>query len=335
PGGSLKKCDIVMKGGITSGIVYPGLICKLAKRYQFQSIGGTSAGAIAAALTAAAEYARRQGRDAFKDIGEVPGWLGAPSKFADGSNLLNLFQPQRELRVPFRLATAFLVQGRLRRAARCAEALWLEIVMGMIPAVIFFLLFPKPIYLSGRLLGFLLLLFLFLSGVALACAVGVLLRTRRLPSLHYGLCTGYAKEDKNRPLSLVAWLNERLNTMAGLPVGHPLTFGDLKDSGITLRMISTCLTFGRPYTMPFTSGEFFYSSAEMRRFFPEEVVSWMDEHSPAFSGHGEKIDLADLKLLPNEHDLPVIVATRLSLSFPFLFFAVPLYAVDWTPRRKS
>lgn len=53
PGGSLKKCDIVMKGGITSGIVYPGLICKLAERYQFKSIGGTSAGAIAAALTAA------------------------------------------------------------------------------------------------------------------------------------------------------------------------------------------------------------------------------------------------------------------------------------------
>jgi predicted acylesterase/phospholipase RssA len=41
------------KGGITSGIVYPGLICKLAASYQFQSIRGTSAGAIAAALTAA------------------------------------------------------------------------------------------------------------------------------------------------------------------------------------------------------------------------------------------------------------------------------------------
>ena len=55
----LKKCDIVMKGGITSGIVYPALVCKLAERYQFKSIGGTSAGAIAASLTAAAEYARR------------------------------------------------------------------------------------------------------------------------------------------------------------------------------------------------------------------------------------------------------------------------------------
>ena len=62
-----------MRDGITSGIVYPGLISKLAERYAFQSIGGTSAGAIAAALTAAAEYARRKGRDAFREVGEVPG----------------------------------------------------------------------------------------------------------------------------------------------------------------------------------------------------------------------------------------------------------------------
>src|SRR5262249_18196929 len=224
-----------------------GWISIVAKGNHVQSIWGKSAVSIAAALTAAAEYARRQGRDAFPDIAEVPGWLGAPSKFADGSNLLNLFLPQRELRAPFRLATAFLVQGWLRRAARCAEALWLEIVLGLIPAVILFLLVRAPSDWRGWALGIFLLLFLILSGVAFACAVGVLLRTRQLPSLHYGLCTGYAKEDKNRPQSLVAWLNERLNTMAGLPANHPLTFGDLKDAGIELRMISTCLTFGRPY----------------------------------------------------------------------------------------
>lgn len=335
PGGSLKKCDIVMKGGITSGIVYPGLICKLAERYQFKSIGGTSAGAIAAALTAAAEYARGNGRDGFRDVGEVPGWLGSPCKLASGSNLLNLFQPQRELRVPFRLATAFLLQGWLRRAVRCAQALWLEMFLGLIPAVIFFLLVPAPSNWNGRVLGILLELFLIIAGIVFACTLGMLVRIRRLPSHHYGLCTGYAKEKPSRPLSLVAWLNERLNSIAGLPADHPLTFGDLKASGITLRMISTSLTFGRPYTLPFTSGEFFYSPSELRHFFPDEVVAWMDAHSPAFSNHGEKIEAGNLKLLPKEDHLPVIVATRLSLSFPFLFCAVPLYAVDWTRRRRS
>jgi predicted acylesterase/phospholipase RssA len=48
-----RKCDIIMKGGITSGIVYPKAVCRLALEYRFRSIGGTSAGAIAAAATAA------------------------------------------------------------------------------------------------------------------------------------------------------------------------------------------------------------------------------------------------------------------------------------------
>ena len=51
-------CDIVMKGGITSGVVYPGVIDVLKDSYTFKSIGGTSAGAIAAATLAAAERAR-------------------------------------------------------------------------------------------------------------------------------------------------------------------------------------------------------------------------------------------------------------------------------------
>ena len=67
------ECDLVMKGGITSGIVYPPVVLKLAAKdpnplsdphrpegrsYRFRNIGGTSAGAIAAAVTAAAEYGR-------------------------------------------------------------------------------------------------------------------------------------------------------------------------------------------------------------------------------------------------------------------------------------
>lgn len=56
-----RLCDLVMKGGITSGVVYPSAVCELARLYSFKNIGGTSAGAIAAAAAAAAEYGRRQG----------------------------------------------------------------------------------------------------------------------------------------------------------------------------------------------------------------------------------------------------------------------------------
>jgi acetylglutamate kinase len=47
------NCDVLMKGGVTSGIVYPLALCRLAQQYVLRNIGGTSAGAIAAALGAA------------------------------------------------------------------------------------------------------------------------------------------------------------------------------------------------------------------------------------------------------------------------------------------
>ena len=52
------ECDMVMKGGITSGVVYPQAILRLARKYRFRALGGGSVGALVAALTAAAELAR-------------------------------------------------------------------------------------------------------------------------------------------------------------------------------------------------------------------------------------------------------------------------------------
>lgn len=39
------ECDLVMKGGITSGIVYPLAVVEISKAFRLRSIGGTSAGA--------------------------------------------------------------------------------------------------------------------------------------------------------------------------------------------------------------------------------------------------------------------------------------------------
>lgn len=55
------ECDLVMKGGVTSGVVYIPLVLRLKDRYRIRRIGGTSAGAIVAAYTAAAEFARESG----------------------------------------------------------------------------------------------------------------------------------------------------------------------------------------------------------------------------------------------------------------------------------
>jgi hypothetical protein len=50
--------DLTMEGGTTSGVVYPLAVCELATNFRFRNVGGASAGAIAAALTASAELGR-------------------------------------------------------------------------------------------------------------------------------------------------------------------------------------------------------------------------------------------------------------------------------------
>ena len=72
-----KYCDLVMKGGVTSGVVYPLAVFELASEYWFKNIGGTSAGAIAAGVTAAAECGRRRsGSNAgFERLAQLPSEL--------------------------------------------------------------------------------------------------------------------------------------------------------------------------------------------------------------------------------------------------------------------
>src|SRR5205823_13693886 len=85
---SVEYCDLVMKGGITSGVVYPLAITELSRKYLFKNIGGTSAGAVAAVITAAAEYARRGGNaTAYERLAALPKALGT------NNLLLNLFEP--------------------------------------------------------------------------------------------------------------------------------------------------------------------------------------------------------------------------------------------------
>jgi hypothetical protein len=96
----LPQCDVVMKGGITSGVVYPRLIARLARDYRFRSIGGTSAGAIAAAACAAAELGRQSGRvpDAFERLQKLPTELGHVAEGNRHSRLSRLFRPAEHLR---------------------------------------------------------------------------------------------------------------------------------------------------------------------------------------------------------------------------------------------
>lgn len=103
------ECDLVMRGGITSGIVYPRAIAKLAETYNFRSIGGTSAGAIAATATAAAQLGASLQHDPSVDpfqvrIKRLPIELG--EDVGGQTRLESLFQPEPGLIRLFELLRA-------------------------------------------------------------------------------------------------------------------------------------------------------------------------------------------------------------------------------------
>jgi predicted acylesterase/phospholipase RssA len=337
-----RTCDMVMKGGITSGIVYPLAITELAREYRFVNIGGTSAGAIAAALAAAAELGRDSATGGFHRISELP------EDLANG--LLELFRPNRETRPAFDLLLAFLGPGgRLGKARQALGAVLrgyplAALAGGLVGAALWAgllaLLAGRPTA-GGIALLALLVLVCAILGATLRLALAA---PRALERNNFGLCGGY-REPRHRAdaSSLVDWLDGALDRTAGRTSADPLTFGDLwgeeKDAAATdptkrrinLEMMTSNLMHGRPYRLPFETEIFHWRRGDFANLFPPRIVDWLEKHSVPATGAPQSPTPSpdDLLKLPKAADLPVVVAVRMSLSFPFLLSAVPLYAVDW------
>jgi predicted acylesterase/phospholipase RssA len=331
-------CDLVMKGGITSGIVYPKAVCELAREFTFRSIGGTSAGAIAAAATAAAELGRQRGIDSFRRLAELPGQLGQTAPNGKGSFLFTLFQPQKPFVRIYGVLTSLLGAHRpfLTLSLGLARAYWPWTLVSLaVGAAFWFTLIPGAL---GLLILPRVMAALVMALLAFVVSVGLSVRRElgKMSVNHLGLCTGMPNPELGGE-ALTPWLTGLLNEYAGKPVHEPLTFGDLwgsPDPGaekrIDLQMMTTSLTHGRPYRLPFDQNIFFYREEEFRKFFPKEVVDWMVAHPRESSSSYD-----GFLPMPAAADLPVIVATRMSLSFPILFCAVPLYAVDHGRPRED
>jgi predicted acylesterase/phospholipase RssA len=345
-----RYCDIVMKGGITSGIVYPAAVVEIAKTFTFKNVGGTSAGAIAAALTAAAE--RRRARDGstsgFDELAGVPDWL------AQDDHLFGLFAPSKRTRSLFRTVVGLFGRPRFQPAAvaKWAGLVWafpVAATVGAVPGLVFLYVLlhsdPRPLDLAG---GLLLAIATTVAGISIGFSVALardLLGT--LPGNAYGLVKGVCEGEPANETALCTWLTQKLESVAGLaPGAQPLTFGMLWDAkrdpaqpglpakpdqpDVNLEMIATSVTWGRPFKFPTNSGALFFDPDELRTFFPKHVVDWMiararkprdEREQQHFAAYAPKLPL------PPAADLPVIVATRMSLAFPVLLCAVPLYSV--------
>jgi hypothetical protein len=212
----------------------------------------------------------------------------------------------------------------------------LAVLAGALPGaalVVLSALFAEStVMLVAGIVGGLLLLGI---GVVLGLIAGVLRSLgRSVPANGFGLCSGLASGE--RP-ALTPWLTGVLDDLAGRPEAEdPLTFGELDREGIRLELMTTNLTNRRPHKLPWETREFFFDPDEFRRLFPERVVAWMEAHPPpAPETPAARRDwelrcalLSPLRPLPAKEHLPVIVATRMSLSFPVLLSAVPLWSID-------
>ena len=320
------ECDMIMKGGVTSGIVYPYAVLEIATAYRFRSLGGTSAGAIAAAFAAAAEYGRQKGRlDSFLVLkhycDELP------------NILLSLFQPDPELRPAVESVEQAMKAGGVRPIL--IQALKASAPLALLCAALFgipsWLLQPSA---YATLLAFVL-------GGAIGGATGfyrwtrkrfadpLLAALRQFPAKDFGFCTGLTQSGHKGP-ALTDWIHRALQHIAFGDPNHPrpLTFGDLAGEdperrAIDLQIVTTNLSMRRPHTLPRLGVPAGFMPEAWARLFPKPVHDYLTGPEAR-----QWKRLSGAWLFPKEEALPVVVAVRMSLSFPLLFTAVPLEIED-------
>lgn len=343
-----RSCDVIMQGGITSGVVYPRALARFARDYRLQRLGGASAGAIGAALGAAAEHGRAAG--GFAKLAALPAELGE-------GRLAALFQPTPATRPLLGLMLA-LSGHDAPGAAHTGAARGLRVLGALLrgwPLAAFLAALPgvAGLVLAVRLGGWLgaavavLALAALLLGVGAALGAASRTLTRDVPAQGFGVCTGLGQPGGGP--GFTECLDARLSDLASLEPGTPLLHGHRwtgttraahrvpDDRAVDLRMVSTCLTQARPYELPWDARTFFYSPQEWASIFPPAVLDALAAAPPGRGAPGPETAWEDaraaaaspaLRRLPDPEHLPVVVSVRMSLSYPLLISAVPLWTID-------
>ncbi len=306
----------------------------------------------------------------FQALDELPRELGAPDG-EERSKLFRLFRPQASTKPLY----SMLIAG-LRRSSALSRVLhvvlaglagfWLHsfVLAGVAGgATWWFVGSPELPLECGDVACYTVwipITILALIGALAGLAIGIYrCLGKAVVDNGFGLCRGYTKPEAGEgdPMEndeLTLWLSRLINRLAGLaPDGPPLTFGQLWNAkgfppawlqstakrvkSINLQMMTTNVTHGRPYTLPFDDPQarIFFAPEDLEKYLPGSVLTWMVEHAAPYVP--QPSDPAQLRIglfqMPASEDLPVVVAARLSLSFPFLISAVPLYAIDYEAPR--
>lgn len=281
-------CDIVMEGGVTSGIIYAGAVTELAQHYRFKSIGGSSIGAFAAALTAAAEFARRNGSmQGFQLMDGLPARLAEEDEQGQ-TRLRRMFIPQEPTRRLFAIFVAALGEKtavsrvvhalrealrQYRRSINAAAAVAAVLVLAGPLLSTLIAEWARPLAAVG-LLSWLAAL---LVSMAAAGCVALLVALARdigsgLVGNDFGLCRGWSVGGGLASPDLAGFLYLSIQAAAGLkPDDAPLTFKNLWDApggpgealgraeknerSIDLQVYVANLAHGRPYRFPADADE--------------------------------------------------------------------------------
>lgn len=143
-----------------------------------------------------------------------------------------------------------------------------------------------------------------------------------LPAHDFGICPGSAQPGGEGP-GITEWIADNIDRVAGRdPSGPPLTVGDLRAQGIRLQAMTTDLASRRPYELPLRGGHHCFERGEFERLFPERIVDHLIRRGRPVPDPGVPGEFHEL---PGDDDFPVLLIARLSLSFPFLISAVPLW----------
>jgi hypothetical protein len=342
-----RYCDLVMKGGITSGIVYPNAVLALARDFRFKNIGGTSAGAIAAAASAAAAVGDRK-HVASGASGPAPGMLGfeglkqVSRQLSTEGFIYGLFQPARGARNAYR--TIVILAGNASPLRKGLAAFVGVVAIAPFETVLLLGLFLAVGFWAAGSHGTLAAALPSAVCAYLGGAVFAVLRVARVARHNLlGLCSGLRRPSRfggrGHP-ALTEWLHDVLQALSGKASDEPLIFDDLwsadrypgepqTDKAITLQMITTGVSHHEPRTLPFSDASFWFLREQFDRLFPKTVVDWM----VAQAGTPVSVGGSDYYKLPADGRMPVLVAMRMSLSFPLLISAVPLHEPASRARR--
>ena len=301
-----RACDVVMKGGITSGVVYPRAVCELAETYRLKNVGGTSAGAIAAAAAAAAELGREGG--AFDRLAELPQEIGRDGK------LVSLFQPAPSTRPLFRLLIAAVEHKEARGKVQALLGQLLRqfpgpAVLGSLPGLVLLVvagLVAADSALAAVALAVAGLVFLLAGTLGAAAYRAATVARTAIPANHFGLCSGMTVTPGQE--GLTPWLDRLIDGLAGRTGDGPLTFGHLwagpggdpdaadpDDPWMRLEMVTTNVTNRRAERLPWAAADFYFDSDELERLFPEHIVTWLTEHPPPLPAEGAARDKVQLE----------------------------------------